>query len=498
MIVPDDFFQLAKNIPGFVLDETRHSVRTFWINNTHEQYSQHLFLQYYVRGKITQADHDSFHSYAKAVETLTLRSGLAYAKRSISPQVFLRLAQLQSPNGFLLPSLHHLRVVESTYLDYLELFISPSLKTLEIGDLSLDVNPSSPFMSFLAQTVEVSPGLETIVLGPHHLFQEILASCMKFKHLRHLEMFCAPLPMIDSMLNDVGSLEYLEELVLQESTHMNSPTKSASPVSTSENQGNLFHGLKTLIITATLDLVEKVIRNVTSRGLRVLSLTVTQSSPSAKMTVDAITIRTINLVAERWGNKLVSVNIKALDSGQGSPSLPPGFLRDLLCQPQIQTLEITGFNIPAMDSEVRNIDRRHLFRSELQVLHLPTRGNNHIPLPRLRDIAEAFPNLSSLRCVLDIESSIPPPMDPLAHQLRALSVTQDFYTGPDQHGVSLRMPAYIDCLFPNLVEMEVTSVGPEPCVSVGMRYGWLQVFDMVRVFQTVRANERERLGVDQI
>jgi len=360
-------------------------------------------------------------------------------------------------------------------------------------------------MLFLAQTMEVSPGLETLVLGPHYLPQEVLASCMKFKHLRRLEMFGAPFPMTDFILNDVGSLEYLEDLVLRESTHTNSPTKPVSLISTPENHGNLFHELKTLTITATVDLIEKVIKNITSHGLRELTLTFTTPTSrkasvrhnDKKETADNIAIHTLNFIAERWGSKLVLVNI-ALDSGQAA--LPPGFLRDFLCQPQIQTLEITGFNIPAMDSELRNIDRRHLFHSELQVLHLPTRGSDKIPLPRLRDIAEAFPKLSSLRCALDIESFIPPPMDPLAHQLRALTVADDFYSGPeDHHHVSLRMPAYIDCLLPNLVKMKVEAEPPSGCG--GLHYGWSQVFDMVQVLQTVRANERKRLrinGVDQI
>src|SRR6266571_243840 len=61
-------------------------------------------------------------------------------------------------------------------------------------------------MSFLAQTTEVSPDLESLVLYPRDLPQEVLVSCMTFKRLQHLEILDISCSMINTFLNDVGSL----------------------------------------------------------------------------------------------------------------------------------------------------------------------------------------------------------------------------------------------------------------------------------------------------
>ena len=61
-----------------------------------------FFLQYYVRDseKITKSDQEIFYNYAKRIGTLILGPpGSNYgAKKMISPQAFLRLAQLQDVN----------------------------------------------------------------------------------------------------------------------------------------------------------------------------------------------------------------------------------------------------------------------------------------------------------------------------------------------------------------------------------------------------------------
>jgi len=183
-----------------------------------------FLLQYYVRGKITKSGQETFYNYAKRIGTLTLGqpdSKNSGAKKMISPQVFLRLGRLQGVDGSLLPSLHRLQICTSdaSYLDHLDLFLSPSLKSLEISEIPTEVGHSSSIMSFLDNTAEVSPDLESLSLGPFELGpQKFLDSCVKFRQLRCLELCGVSLSItsVNTILSDIGSLEHLEKFVLEE------------------------------------------------------------------------------------------------------------------------------------------------------------------------------------------------------------------------------------------------------------------------------------------
>ena len=84
-------------------------------------------------------------------------------------------------------------------------------------------------------------------------------------------------------------------------------------------------------------------------------------------------------------------------------------------------------------------------------------------------------------------------MDPLSHGLKSLIVVNDQSSpGPAQQLESwklLKIAAYIDCLFPDLKEMEAV-VG-----DFGQQHfhpEWVPVFQMVKLLQTVRACDRQR------
>ena len=217
----NDFFELVRNLPGLYLDKTSQYVRTCFgfYNNRNVQ---RFLLQYYVRGKTTaRSGQEAFYNYVKRIGTLTLGhpSSKHRAKPTISSQVFLRLGQLQGlSDGSLLPSLHGLQICTSdgSYLDHLDIFLSPSLKSLEIKEMPTDVGRSSSIMSFLDNTAEVSPDLESLILGPFELPQELLDSCVKFKQLQRLELRGVSFSTTDTILVDIGSLEHLKEFTLEE------------------------------------------------------------------------------------------------------------------------------------------------------------------------------------------------------------------------------------------------------------------------------------------
>ena len=462
----------------------------------------------------------------------------------LSPQVFLRLGQLQDPDGSLLPSLRHLHISENPYFDHLDIFLSPSLKTLEIRPLSTNISHCG-LASFLDSAVELSPHLETLILvDSYELPRKVFDSCSKFGQLRHLELIDVVASAIDPLLHNMGSLEqHLEEFVLQEhrnpSLHMHSsqttvnsvqtsvvdglpdvidvPTSdtvtapalgvpSRSPVPSTAGYGTHFavsQGLKTLKITGTSDLIEKVVSAITSPVLHDLCVTFTTNIPSKtkkrkgnaermekpvkskENVVDLVTF-ILTIAINRW-KALVSINVKA--DIRKMVFLPENIFRHFLLHPSVRRLEITGFDISSADSALSDLAaQRHI--SQLEVLLLPTNRSYNISFYRLREIAEACPKLTSLRCVVDLASLVPQLSDSMLHQLHELSVVSDNIGGPGLQHASL-VACFIDSLFPNLAKMAVE------VESTRAEYGreWLQVFEMVKLFQTARAQERRRLRI---
>jgi len=132
-------------------------------------------------GKITDSDRQSFDTYAKRIGKANLIS--KFRQPSLSPQILFRLGQVQGSHGLLLPSLHHLRILNGWYLEHLELFLSPSLRTVEINAMRVDVSLST-ILPFLANLRDVAPGLEALLLGPCELSLQVLNMCLQFKQLQ--------------------------------------------------------------------------------------------------------------------------------------------------------------------------------------------------------------------------------------------------------------------------------------------------------------------------
>ena len=134
-------------------------------------------------------------------------------KPNIAPSAFLHIAKSLEPNSCLLPSLLRLCITDAdTYLPYLHLLHTPSLKTLEATNVPDRQHPS--FFSFLTTLVHKVPLLENIILGPGRFPLKSLQVILKFAHLHQLELRDVVSTIDFTFLQDVGNLPNLECLIL--------------------------------------------------------------------------------------------------------------------------------------------------------------------------------------------------------------------------------------------------------------------------------------------
>ena len=139
----------------------------------------------------------------------------------------MRLAQLKIHDapGPLLPSLKQLRVIGPNELSIsqLSLFFSESLQTVEAN--SVPKEQQAAFLSFLITLIGEAPLLSTIKLGPGSFTASCLNTCLKFDHLRHLELVDAALSIDFDFLIAVGGLPELKNFILnaRTATYMSPP-----------------------------------------------------------------------------------------------------------------------------------------------------------------------------------------------------------------------------------------------------------------------------------
>lgn len=143
----------------------------------------------------------------------TLTDNVCDGNTRLNPGVFLCLAQLRGSLAPLFPNLRRLRIVNAYYtLDYLRLFLSPSLETLEI--VSVGEACRTNLLSFFSAAVVEVPNLGTLILGPGRLSRDIVNTCLGFHHLKHLELVNAVSEADYQLLKDIGRLKDLEAFVV--------------------------------------------------------------------------------------------------------------------------------------------------------------------------------------------------------------------------------------------------------------------------------------------
>jgi len=192
--------------------------------------------KYYVHGQISKLDWETLHDYAKRVGELSLTEtcGAQAGEMShLAPQVFACLAHLQDPNDTLFPSLYRLCITgTSTALDFLHLFLSASLSTLEFAEIPVHGPRYSSLLSFLASAIDEAPYIKTILFGPGQVPNRILDTFLKYRCLHRLELSEVTLPITYLVLESIGSLEQLEAFVLRDAgTSSYVPSKPAGSTS---------------------------------------------------------------------------------------------------------------------------------------------------------------------------------------------------------------------------------------------------------------------------
>ena len=132
----------------------------------------------------------------------------------------MRLAQLKIRDapGPLLPSLKQLRVIEpnESSISQLSLFFTKSLQSLEAT--GVPGAQQSSFLSFLITLVDEAPLLSAITVGPGSFTASCLNACLKFDHLRNLELIDAASSIDFDFLVTIGGLPELEIFILNART----------------------------------------------------------------------------------------------------------------------------------------------------------------------------------------------------------------------------------------------------------------------------------------
>lgn len=172
-----------------------------------------LTLTQYIHGSISEITRKSIYEYTKRVGEIVLTDGLTKGEGELSHDIFICLAQLQVPGLPLFPSLYTLRIMNAnTSLAYLRLFVSPSLRKLEI--IGVPEDRSGPLLAFMKTAAVEVPDLRALVLGPGRLSQGVLDTCLAFGCLQSLDLVNSVSSMHPKFLEALGRLESLETLNL--------------------------------------------------------------------------------------------------------------------------------------------------------------------------------------------------------------------------------------------------------------------------------------------
>ncbi|KIM36364.1 hypothetical protein M413DRAFT_14031 [Hebeloma cylindrosporum] len=417
----------------------------------------------HIRGKVSKADLDALYCYTREVGTFILTDSSPDLEGwTISPATYVRLAQLHKLDTPFFPSLKHLRIVHAnSSLNHLNLLVSYSLQSIEL--YNIDHTQEEVFLSFLITLSDECPELASIKLTSP-LSTAVVEGCLKFNHLRVLELHNVLIQLDFNLLSTIGqAFPQLEHFVLGARTAKytraavprpegrDKPMDSGSsdseasvprdgqdhpgfePASQSEKMESSlrpeppFLRLEKLHITGSLDLIQDLVEAIPSPGLKEIGLTLVRSNPSnpsrkpfpSKPRTDLETpifVTCLGKVLSAWRHCLANVFI-----GQHFPTytpifptLPVAVCEEILLLPELERLDVSFWTIEKFlrDSIPPTLTDPAL--SKLKYLHLPVYSDNKgTSLSGLRLIAESFPNLVSFKArVVSLDDSHIPVLDP--------------------------------------------------------------------------------------
>ena len=189
----------------------------------------------------------------------------------------------------------------------------------------------------------------------------------------------------------------------------------------------------------------------------------------------------------RWTVSLKTVSVCQLGGSfqqlSKPATLPKVIFRELLLLPAIESLEVKGWMLDSVESDIQGVESI----PNLKSLLLPVdETNSGISLPTLRHVAETCPRLEIFQTRIEPLSLVPeysvPTTEALSHGLQVLSVGNSS-PHPDSKKLYL-IARHLYLLFPNL---ETINTFPEYNAEQ-----WVDIDRWVKGFQTARIDDMNR------
>ena len=462
----------------------------------------------------------------------------------LAPSVYVQLAQLR-PQPF--PALERFCCPSVTpLLSHLSLFVSPSLKNVELNGCAHDnIHIIDPFLSSLISNPRFSsPHLTHLVLRGDTSTSQ--APFVLFSNLRSLNMGGE----VDlATLNQIGTIPQLESLFITVSPSVTvlegaigfPRLKTLHITGTSQ----MMHSVLELVATVQMERVSLVTHSTATKTLkkvtrilngrkRILMEEVEEAVPSPDLWASCIT-----MLSSRWSASLISITLSVSNLTQPREPILPGLFSDIPPFPKVEHVQLTDCFFQPSDEEIRDLA---LAFPELRALHLSvvdcvSRGGSEIEvvqtcqcgkwhscpsidvvtdqsgypnsddsIPRamsprpasslqtttieaLWALADSCRHLKTLEIGVDL-SYIPPfsTSTVFSHGLERLCVGS--LGGPSRRSSSklLKVGRHLDRLFPRLQHV-VTHEG----YSVD---DWKEIYEIVQTCQGVRMDDKSRIAVD--
>ncbi|KAH9474464.1 hypothetical protein JR316_0012923 [Psilocybe cubensis] len=478
---------------------------------------------YFLRGG--NIDKDTINvvvTFAKSIGQFTLKdltSGTGtIPEKSIHPGSFLRLIALccQVNPGPLFPSLHTLKIDGAgTSLNQLNVFLTPSLRTFELTNV--DVIYHESISIFLSTLAEEASKLAHISFGPGPVPTDWLNLCSKFKELSHLEIVESVQLKSYDCIQTLGGFKALESLKINvpisteyiPKLQMQPAIFGGPSLANYKFSRDTFVCLTSLIAVLKLDIIHDLLNLITSKNMKFLSLSLTHHPQISHSESVELFLKLMKHFIKEWQNTLVYISLqfpkqiieqpfpasssasKKTATASSSPRFPSEVLQVLLQSQSLEQICISGIG---MDFIPANIFSESGCRTKLKELQLPVHNDSvGIPLMSLRQIAETYPSLVSLRCAIDLCSPVPQSSDtsasnnPLTHKLKFLCVTDPNFVKEKStvneeklHDIA----RHINILFPNLEDIIAEGVDD-------FSY-WKSIYRLVKLCRIAVVDEKRR------
>ena len=376
--------------------------------------------------------------------------------------VYFRLAQLRSAP--LLPSLRHLHCPAVNQSDFLIsgicLFLSPSLQTLEFESIS---SVEDKLCGTVLHTL-YSDGarMEKIILRGQGLSRDTLCMAIKFEHLRELELGGMGKSLDLPLLEEIGALPWLIDLVVDFTNSTIPPLQ--------EDIG--LKDLKSLMITAPIPFIQSFLPHIATPYLETFVVIAPSNPPVDKKDF-------LEEVVSRWGDSLSRIALVHLPSDEAVEELTVAGLAPLLPLRRLTYLRLEGYSMELTDNHILEFAKAWPLMTTL-LLPFISAGHPRPTTISLRTIASLFPHLRNLRIPLDTGDPVSfvstgvshtPP-----HELHTLTIASA--DDPWELRDLLHLARHIDYFFPRLRLVNAYENHDAE--------RWFQVHEMIQMYQTVR------------